>query len=396
MISVEEAKQIADKTANTIGVLELPLSTASGHYLAEDVFSPIHMPPFRQSAMDGYAVRTDGSMTAFDCITELQAGHSNNLPMEEGEAARIFTGAAVPDDANMVIMQEWVTADAEKHPYKISVDPNKSPKLADHIRPMGEQIKKGEMALKKGSYLNASALGFLQSLGIIKVKVYQKPRFQLIVTGNELSKAGTPLAYGNVYESNSLSLAKAVQNSGFEMAPPLFVKDDLEDIKKTIAQAVTEADIVVLSGGISVGDHDHVGSALTELDCTPHFYKVKQKPGKPLFHGSIDSTTVFALPGNPAASMTCLYEYVLPHARKRSGAIQCGPKTLQLKLDKPYIKRGDRAQFLKALIKGDKVTVLDKQASSMLASLAAADALIFIPEDRSELAEGELVEVHLI
>lgn len=396
MISVEDAKKIILETATPMPIVELSLEKAAGYYLAEDLLAKINMPPFRQSGMDGYAVNTNGNMNSFSCIAELQAGHGNNLNIQVGEAARIFTGAAVPDDANMIIMQEWVSKEGGEYPFTIHIDPTRSPKLNDHIRPLGEQIKKGDLAMNKGALLNPSALGFLQSLGITQLKVFKKPSFQLIITGNELSKAGTDLPYGSIYESNSVSLKQGILSQGFDVLDTLFVEDDLEHTIKSIQEASSKADIVVLSGGISVGDHDYVSPALKNLGCITHFYKVQQKPGKPLLHGSLNDSSIFALPGNPAASMTCLYEYVIPHARKRSGALQPEPKRLYLPISETFRKKGDRAQFLKGKIEGSEVHILSQQASSMLSSLASADALVYIPKDCSELVKGDKVEVHLI
>ena len=299
MITVEQAIHIVDSNSRRLNKKKrFSLSEATGYVLAEDVMSPIDMPPFRQSAMDGYAVRAHDS-EFYHVKGELQAGDGKDFALQKGEAVRIFTGAPVPNDANAVVIQEKTTIkekELEVHD-EVSVQSN--------IRPKGEQIQKGEMALGKGTVLTPAAIGFLTTLGITEVSVYTKPSIGIIATGNELAEAGTELKHGQIYESNSLMLITALESLGYKDNEIYKVPDDFNSTRNLLEEVLKSKDVVIITGGISVGDYDFVGKALQELKVSQLFYKVKQKPGKPLFFGKKNDTYVFALPGNPAAALSC-------------------------------------------------------------------------------------------
>ena len=313
MISIEEALDAVIKNAPKItSEVDLPVEEAGNALLSQHVFSPINMPPFRQSAMDGYAIHLHGDLT-YSIIGEVKAGDDHQPILNPGEAIRIFTGAPVPDSANAVVVQEKVTVEADK----LFLEEN--PLEEDNIRPVGEQVKKGGLALKAGIKLTPAAIGYLTSLGITEVPVYKKPSIAIVTTGNELVKAGQPLEYGKIYESNSLMLKNAIFNLGFEEVSIHKVEDDYGKTLKTLEGVISRNDLVIITGGISVGDYDFVGRALKELDVKEIFYKVNQKPGKPLFFGKHQQTLLFALPGNPAAALTCFYVYVQTALLKMRG-----------------------------------------------------------------------------
>jgi molybdopterin molybdotransferase len=398
MISVEEAKSIVLERTPVLTSILLPLNDRHGFVLAKDVFSGIDMPPFPQSAMDGYALgaplgSNQGDMFTkglnFKVIGEVAAGSSTRFEMNEEECVRIFTGAPVPESASAVVQQEWVERNDDQITLMHEV------KALMHIRPQGEQIKRGDVALQKGTLLNTAAIGFLAMIGVTQVEVFNKPKVAVLITGDELVKPGTPLEYGQIYESNSAMLVAALKNEGIG-AECVAVPDDFEQTKSAITQALVDCDILVLSGGISVGDHDHVGKALIELGTEQLFYKVKQKPGKPLFFGKRGAKLVFALPGNPAASLSCYYEYVQPAIRRMQQHPKPEQMVLRLPLAADFINKGGRSQFLKAKIINSKVELLCGQSSAMLSTFAVADALVYIPSEIPQLAIGELVEVHLL
>lgn len=389
MISVQDAFSVLQDMVRVMPPIDLPLAQARQHVLSETVFSTINMPPFRQSAMDGFAVALHDSLT-YEIIGEIKAGDGHQVALLAGQAVKIFTGAAVPDSAQAVIQIEKVTA------ANGVLQLQETPRTAQNIRPIGEQIAAGDLALTKGTLLNAAAIGFLAGLGFTSVQVFQKPKVGIVVTGNELSKPGTPLEYGKVYESNGIMLATALQDAFIENTTLYEVNDDFENTKNTLEEALTVNDVVLVSGGISVGDYDFVAQALRELQVTTLFYKVNQKPGKPLFAGKLEDKIVFALPGNPAAFMTCFYVYVLPTLAVLSGQKANYNQSVLLPLAHDYSVHNSRCQFLKATITGNIASVLSHQASSMLNSFAIANGLIYVPNGTYELKKGDAVAVYLV
>ncbi|MCT4624702.1 MAG: molybdopterin molybdotransferase MoeA, partial [Schleiferiaceae bacterium] len=304
MISVEEALQIIDNAIVLSKPKIMAVHSSLGCVLANDVLSPIYMPPFAQSAMDGYAVRFNGA-ACFSLKGEIKAGDNAQPLLKEGEAVRIFTGAPVPATADAVVRQE----DTEVVDGVLVVNP--LPRAKANVRPLGEQIAEGAIALQKGQVLNAASIGYMATLGITEIEVYEKPKVTILVTGNELVEPGTPLQYGQIYESNAPMLVSALNDYGITNVEVQRVKDDYTSTLEQLKLILADNDLVLCSGGISVGDYDFVGKALKELGTQELFYKVKQKPGKPLFFGIRNKTIVFALPGNPAAALTCFYVYVL-------------------------------------------------------------------------------------
>lgn len=388
MIEVAKAKSIVRALTYTPKTVQLPLHASLGYVLSVPIYSPIHMPPFDQSAMDGYALKL-GEELRYTIVGEVQAGSAKNPSMKKGEAVRIFTGAAVPSDADAVIMQEKTTVEGEQLVLE------EQPLVAANIRPLGEQIKKGAIALEKGTELSPAAIGFLAGLGISEVQVYQKPAVAIVVTGDELVASGQDLERGQIYESNGIMLLNALQKTGFDAAVAP-VKDDYTATKLLLKDLLETRDFVIISGGISVGDYDFVGKALLELGVEQLFYKVRQKPGKPMFFGKTATSVVFALPGNPAAALSCYYQYVLIALKQAMGIENYHLKQLHLPLEEAYHKKGDRAHFLKAQLTSNGVKILHGQSSAMLFSFAYADALIYIPHDQMHTAAGALVEVHLL
>ena len=387
MITVEKAIELVQKNTfpleqkKSISVLK-----SCGFVLFEDVYSPINMPPFRQSAMDGYAISIHDD-EIYNVINEIKAGDGHHPVLKIGNAVRIFTGAAVPETANAVIMQEQVFIEGEE----IKID--KTISINENIRPLGEQIKKGETALKKGTKLTSAAIGYLSSLGITEVTVYKKPSIAIIVTGDELIEAGQQLAYGSIYESNSGMLLSALNSLGFTNVNLHKVNDDYEKTLSKLDTVINNNDMVIITGGISVGDYDFVGKALRELNVEQLFYKVKQKPGKPLFFGKKKDKVIFALPGNPAAALSCFYIYVNPALQKMSGNVDYSLTKIIVKSNSEYIKKGDRAQFLKAILKEGRVTILEGQSSAMLHTFALANSLVYVSENQTNIKINEEVNV---
>ena len=339
--------------------------------------------------MDGYAVNFETEASSYKIIGEIQAGSSLDFNLTKGEAVRIFTGARVPDTATTVVRQE----DAELKDSTVNFIAIKD---RTNIRPQAEQIKNGDIALKEGEMLNPGTIGFLATLGITEVKVNANPTVAIVTTGNELIKPGQELQQGKIYESNSLMLEAAFKQYGFENVKHYSVKDNYESTVETIDLALKTADILILSGGISVGDYDFVANALDELNVQQVFHKVRQKPGKPLYFGKAKEKPIFALPGNPAAALTSFYVYVLPAIRKMKTGNFEGLKEIKAALSQNHtlkVQSRDvkRTEILKAYYDGVTVEILGAQSSAMLNSFVRANALAIIPENSESKASGDLV-----
>lgn len=384
MISVVEALKIIYEKTGLSRCENTDIASAYGKILAENVFSPIHMPPFRQSAMDGFALKLNGSST-YLIKGEVKAGDNSNFSLNQGEAVRIFTGAMVPDDADAIVIREHVEVDGA-HVYL-----NKVPAVEANIRPMGEQVKKGDAVLNKGTKLNEAGIGFLAGLGISEVNVFKTPVVTLLITGNELQEPGSFLQPGCIYESNSVMLQAALRRAGISRVNIVKIKDTLDETTKAIATQLSQADVLLITGGISVGDYDFVKEALEANSVKEAFYKVNQKPGKPLWFGTKDKKLVFALPGNPAASLTCFYVYVLPALQKLSGDPGFGLQRSSAQLTSEITNTTGKSLFLKGKCEHGKISVLTGQASSMLISFAQSNALIYVPETVQEIKVNEEV-----
>lgn len=391
MISVNEALRIIEENVFPTKHLETRnVADALGYIVSEAVVSPINMPPFRQSAMDGFALHLHDKDT-YKVVGKVKAGDAYNPKLNKGEAVRIFTGAAVPDLADAVVMQEKVAAIGD------TILLNDIPFSEENIRPLGEQVNKGAVALKKGTRLTPAAIGFLNSIGIVDVKVFQKPSVAIITTGNELIAPGEPLSHGQIYESNTSMLSSAIRNLGYNRVSKYKVEDDEKKTYEILQTAINENDIVLITGGISVGDYDFVGRTLKVLGVEQLFYKVNQKPGKPFFFGRMADTIIFALPGNPAAALSCFYIYAHTALQRMSGDLNFQLTKTKEKSASSFLKKGGRPQFLKAVYDNEKVTLLEGQSSSMLQTFAIANALVFVPDDDVEIVPGDIVEViHLL
>ena len=389
MISVDDAFSILNKTTFSLQEVDVSLRDAHSFILAETLISPISMPPFRQANMDGFALSLHDQLT-YDIVGEIKAGDYFDGQLLPGQAMKIFTGAAVPDSAQAVIQIEKVTVNNHQLQLQENVNPE------TNVRPLGSQIEKGTVALEKGSFLNPAAIGFLACLGFTSVKVYAKPKVGIVITGNELVQAGQHLPDGKVYDSNSIMLKVALQSQQYNQINSYQVEDTFEATKSVLQQAIEENEVILVSGGISVGDYDFVGKALQSLAVETLFYKVNQKPGKPLYCGKLQDKMIFALPGNPASSLTCLYVYVLPTLDRISGKSVSYSSSISKSLSHDYEVKNSRSQFLKALIKGDEVTILPHQDSSMLDSYALANALVFVEEGSYLLEKGVKVAVYLL
>ena len=385
MIQFEEAISIFEENISKGKIIKVSIKDAFGFVLAEDIHSKINMPPFNQSAMDGYAFKHSG-INKLNVLGEIKAGDPGLFDLSQLDAVRIFTGAKVPESADTVVMQEHVQSNNN------SIELNILPEKGANVRPLGEQFKVKEAVLHKGNYLNEAAIGLLASLGINKLKVYSKPKVAILVTGTELVKPGKSLSEGKVYESNSITLISALKKLNIEKAKAFRVADSLKKTKEKIKSLLEKYDLILISGGISVGEYDFVKEALESNKVKEKFYKVAQKPGKPLWFGKKKNKFVLALPGNPASSLTCFYLYGLPFIRKWMGFENIHLPRKKIKLENQIQNKSGRLEFMKARIEDGNLKILNAQASSMLKSFAICNALVVVPQNPEQTKEGEFIE----
>lgn len=390
MITITEAKHIISATVTELKPVTLSLLQAAGKVLAADVYAMVDIPAFPQSAMDGYAFAFDDLQKELVIEGEMAAGSSSTKELSAGKAIRIFTGAPVPAGADTVVMQEKV-----KTENSVLIIEDEKLQRYSNVRPIGSEIKAGELALPKGSLLTAAAIGFLAGIGITEVLVIPDPVISIILTGNELQEPGKPLLYGQVYESNSFGLTAALESLHIPVHRIYKAEDDVEVLTEILQQALNESDLVLLTGGVSVGDYDFVLQAAEKCGVTKQFHKVKQRPGKPLFFGTINEKLVFGLPGNPSSVLTCFYEYVteaLTIQTKRSLQL----KSSQTVLAKDCLKAPGLTHFQKAYYDGQTVLPLTAQESYKLNSFATANCLLILEEEKEDYNIGDPVTIHLL
>lgn len=390
MISVEEAKRLILEQVNVLPAATVPLHKSGGLTLAADVFAPYSIPAYPQSSMDGYAFAFDAHTVEWQLVGEMAAGSNQLFQLQPGQAIRIFTGAAVPNGADTVVMQEKTRVEQG-----LLMMESAGMKRGDNVRPVGSEIEMNKLAMQSGDMLTPAAIGFLAGMGIASVKVYPRPKLSIIVTGNELQHPGEPLQYGQVYEANSFTLLTALQQLQIHDVPVNRSPDDLAALQHLLTQALQQSDVVLMTGGVSVGDYDFTLKAFDACGVTKVFHKIKQKPGKPILFGVKQNKLVFGLPGNPASVLTCFYQYVMPAL---TTMMRCKPpvQVLQAPVAQAYSKPAGLTHFLKASYDGAQVHLLTGQESYKLNSFARANCLAVIPESATAIAAGDAVEIHVL
>ena len=402
VISVTEAKRLILAAVKPLPAVSCDLADACGRVLAADVVSPFPLPLHDNSAMDGYALRSadteqasDNNPLSLTVIGVIAAGESTHglPPLLPTQAVQIFTGAMVPPGANAVIRQEDVTIHGGQIVLTRPVRPKES------LRFKGEEVGEGDTVLTAGEVLSPAGIGVLASLGLKSVQRATRPRVGILVTGSEIVTDFIHLQPGKIFDSNSHVLTAALQRMGL---PPVFRKscvDDRETLRQTIGDGLAKCDVLLVTGGVSVGKFDHVKEVSAELGIEEIFWKVRQKPGKPLFFGSTKDgqKLLFGLPGNPASVLVCFYQYVYPALMKAMGATEPFLASAHVGLHKDFAKPPGLTHFLKArLTAGGTVEILERQGSHMMSSFARANCLAAIDEAVTDLRKGDMVEIHLL
>ncbi|ETK30973.1 molybdotransferase-like divisome protein Glp [Microbispora sp. ATCC PTA-5024] len=371
--------------------MEVELEAALGAVLAEDVVSPVPLPPFDNSAMDGYAVRAAdvaGVPVTLPVIEDVPAGDGGLHAIGPGLVTRIMTGAPLPAGADAVVPVEWTDGGT----IRVRIDRPAEPGNA--IRRAGEDVAAGDTVLPEGTLIGPAQLGILAGVGRRRVTVRPRPRVVVLSTGAELAEPGTPLGHGQIWESNSFMLAAAVREAGAEGFRAGAVTDDPKEFMDRLDAQLIRADAVITSGGVSMGAYEPVKEALAPLG-TVTFEKVAMQPGMPQGFGVVgpDRVPIFTLPGNPVSSFVSFVLFVKPALRRMQGLPAEPPSSVRAVSTAPVRSPAGRRSYLRAVLSGAEVSPVRRQGSHQLAALAGANALMVVPEDVTELPEGAEVEV---
>lgn len=395
LLSVAQAVQCIRETIHPIDASEpCALWDAYQRIVASDVISPVNVPPYANSAMDGYAIKaedlTESGSETLQIIGESYAGNPFNKKVQSGQAVRIMTGAVIPSGSDTVIMQEKV----ERQGDKLTIQGGH--KAGENVRHIGEDIHQGGTVVSTGKRIGAAEMGLLASLGIGEVTVRPRLRVATFSTGDELCSIGESPAEGQIFDSNRYSLAGMLRALNVEHIDMGVVRDDPAAIGEAFHRAATTSDVVISSGGVSVGDADYVKQILGDLGKVD-FWKIRMKPGKPLAFGQLGNAVFFGLPGNPVSVMATFYEVVQPSLRFMQGEEVGKPLQLRVKcLDR--LKSPARMDFQRGILDYDDsgelvVKTTGDQGSHILSSMSRANCFIVLDDDCRAVEPGELVEV---
>ena len=398
-ISVREARALVLEAARSpLAPEEAGLLDAAGRVLAADLVAPRDLPPWDNSQMDGYAVRgADLAADArLDVIETVLAGQTPSRTVGPGQAIRIMTGAPMPKGADTVVPVESTAADG-RDAMRLTA---KSPMRGDFVRHAGEDVRGGTVAITKGTLLTPAAIGVAASLGLARVPVYRRPVVAILATGDELVDPGTEAGPNRIYASSSAALAAAVRRAGGEPRYAGIAADTRDALRAKLAEALAGADVLLTTGGVSVGEADHVRETLAELGVEMRFWRVAQKPGYPLLFGTLRNTLVFGLPGNPVSTLVSYEIYVQPALLRLQGRQRAFLPVIEAALLAPVKGGGTRFQFLRGVVTTERgvlsVRTTGSQSSGVLTSLLLGNALILVPPGSENLPIGARVQVQVL
>ena len=389
LLSIAEAQQLVLERAEPLPAENVALEGAARRVLAEPARAEIDLPPFPSSAMDGYAVRADETPGRLRIEARIAAGNPATSALESGQAMGIATGGVVPDGADAVIPIEYVVDNGNE------IEIGSAVERGDNVRPRGGDIRAGEVVVEAGSVLTPARLGALAAAGIQQVRCARRPRAAVLPTGTELRRPGEPLAAGEIYEANGLILSAQLEAAGAVVELMPAVGDD-EAAHRGALEHALDADVVVTSGGVSVGPHDLVRRVEAELGVEEVFWRVSVKPGKPIAFGVRERTLVFGLPGNPVSALVGFVLFVEPAIRALQGVPDPLPRFDRGRLVAARRRNPERDELVRARLRrsqdGPLLEPLSGQESHMIARSAAADALVFVPRGEGELGDGASVD----
>ncbi len=399
--SLVEAQRIILETCPVLGKEKVGILDSLGRTLAENLIAKRANPPWNNSAMDGFAVRNsdlptdqaDPEPVILNVIEEVPAGRSATRAVGHGEAIRIMTGAPVPSGADTVIKIE------DTEPTKTHVKVFSHVKTGSHIRKQGEDIAKDECLIPRGAKIRSAEIGILAMMGKPLVLTHQRPRVAILSTGDELMDLDDQFDEDKITNSNGYAFAAQTREAGGTPIVLGISKDRPEDLKEKISEAAN-ADILVISGGVSMGDYDFTKIVLNEIGMNIHAWKLAIKPGQPVTFGTIRRTLCFGLPGNPVSSMITFEQLVRPAILKMSGQTNLFRLTMHATFQETFSKRPDRRHFLRGIVHIENgvptVKTTGNQGSGILTSMLKANALIDIPESVEQLNPGDMVSVQML
>ncbi|MFY0639846.1 MAG: molybdopterin molybdotransferase MoeA [Bermanella sp.] len=369
----------------------IALVDACDRVLSQDIKSDVNIPSFDNSAMDGYALRSADLIESqvLDLVGKVFAGHPIDQLINQGQCVRIMTGGKIPQGCDAVVMQENTQSLGDKIVF------TKLPEVGENIRRAGEDIKQGQIVLSKGCVLTPADVGLLASLGVVKVEVYKTITVALISTGDELQALGEPLQKGQFYESNGYTVAALLKRFGVHVFNLGIVKDDLNALRKAFLLADEKADVVITSGGVSVGEADYTKTVIEELGHID-FWKLAIKPGKPFAFGRLPNSYIIGLPGNPVSALVTLHQLAIPMLRKISGQDTKPALRLHAVTSGPLRKRPGRMDFQRGIFYQNEngsleVKATGGQGSGILSSMSQANCYIVLAQEAGNVAAGESV-----
>ncbi|HLC41561.1 MAG TPA: gephyrin-like molybdotransferase Glp [Methylomirabilota bacterium] len=394
MISVPDAlSRILSAITRVVPPELIPVANSLGRVLATDVRAPFNVPPSDNSAVDGYAVSNQDIPTeglhALRVIGDLPAGTVFDQVVQRGEAIRIMTGAPLPKGVDTVLPQEVVRTSGDK----VLIPPIK---VGSNVRCQGEDVQQGAVVLQEGLPIRPQEMGLLTSLGIAQLLVRQKPRVAILSTGNEVAEPGKVRSPGQIYDANRFTLSGLVQATACDTVDFGIVPDSRDRLKECLLEAAQAADVVITSGGVSVGAYDLVKDVLTEIGGID-FWQVAMQPGRPMAHGQIGQARFFGLPGNPVASMLTFFLFVRPALWKLAGRKELAPQRFTAVAIEPLKKKTGRQEFKRGILSFQdrewRVQTTGPQGSGILTSMVLANCFIVLEEDRGDVSAGEIVWV---
>jgi molybdopterin molybdotransferase len=396
MLSVDEGR---DRILSQIEALQntqkVDLKAALGQIVSRDILSPVNVPQHTNSAMDGYAIRGDDLDRAnYNVVAQVMAGHSYDTPLEKGQAVRIMTGAPVPECADTVVMREQ----AEQSGDTVTFNLNMSAIYAgQNVRQAGEDLAIGQAAVAAGAKIEAPELGMLASLGIDSVKINAPVRVAIFSTGDEVQHPGEAQKTNCIYDSNRYTLHAMLTQAGCDVIDLGIIEDSEASLEATLVKASEQADLILSSGGVSVGDADYIKTVLDKLGQI-NFWRINMRPGRPLAFGQITDTPFFGLPGNPVAVMVVFLQFVEPAIRKLQGIKNWQPEVLNAIASERFRSRPDRTEYTRGIFGFDangRLTVKStgQQGSGILRSMSEANCLVEVLPDQTNAEVGDTVRV---
>jgi molybdopterin molybdotransferase len=374
---IDEALALVLARARRLPLEDVPVAAAAGRVLGEDARAVIDLPPFDSSAMDGFAVRAADTPGPLTVVGHSAAGRPEHRAVGPREAVVISTGAVVPAGADAVVPVELTTGEVDVAQVAVG----------ENVRPRGGDARDGDVVVEAGRPLGPPQVSALAAAGIATVRCARRPRVAVLATGSELRTPGEPLALGEIYESNSVLIAAQLNQSGAEVTVLPAVVDDAAATRAALERAL-EHDVLITSGGVSVGPHDLVRATLAELGAREVFWRVAVKPGKPIAFAVRGEALVFGLPGNPVSSLVGFELFVRPALRALQGAREPGPEYLPGHLAHAVRRNAQRDELMRAHRVGDQLLPLSGQDSHMIVRAAAANALVLVPRGDGELPQG--------